>query len=140
MRVRDAEIEDIPSMMQLGRRVIGGLDWNLMRWDSLPSELERFVTNEHVHCIVSGPVGSVDAAIVGASMLVPWRHDQPMACVVLWWSRNPFAGLRVFREFKRRSRDEGADLIMSGARDERTGKLYARLGMRRAETNYLGGL
>lgn len=140
MRVRDATVADVPSIAELGRSVVGGVDGALMRWDSLPTELERFIRNEHVHCIVSGPAGAVDAAIIGASMLVPWRHDNPLACVVLWWSRNPFAGLRVFREFKRRSHDDGADLIMSGARDSRTEKLYARLGMRRAETNYLGSL
>lgn len=140
MRVRDAIIEDVPSIAELGRSVVGGVDGALMRWDTLTIEIERFVLNDNVQCIVSGQVGSVDAALIGASMLVPWRHDKPLACVVLWWSQNPFAGLRVFREFKRRSRDLGADLIMSGARDSRTEKLYVRLGMRRAETNYLGGL
>lgn len=140
MVIRDAVPDDVLSIVDLGRRVVTGADGELMRWGTMHVDLADMIERNGVHCIVAGPVGDVSAAIVGASALVPWRHRTPIACVVLWWSKNAFAGLRVLREFQRRSRDDGADLMLSAARDDRTAALYSRLGMRQAETNFLGGL
>jgi GNAT superfamily N-acetyltransferase len=138
MPIRLATEADAKAIAALGEHVVVGRDRHRFDFEQLPYTLTAHISQKNIPCFVyETSDGDLNAACMLFVAQGFWNPFEPVANVVLWWSRYPFAGLRVMQEAQKWAREAGAKRILSGARDRRAARLYERLGFAPIETNYL---
>lgn len=135
--IRDAVMEDIPAILEMGKRfaeeagVIDQVGWD----DADVSEMiEDLITNDE-HIMLVGERGMIG----GITFPHNFNRKTRVFQEVLWRSEGR-EGLRLLKEAERRAKALGASRVVmlttAGMKPEATGRLYERLGYEAGEMIY----
>lgn len=140
MTIREATVEDIPALVEMGKRFraetryVGIVEENA---EQMAETARRLIESPSgvvfVACDASIPIG-----MIGMMAYPDHISGARVAGEVFWWME-PEArghGLRLLRAAEKWAKEQCASSIQMVAPDERVEYLYRRLGYSRIETSY----
>lgn len=136
--MRQATVEDIPRIVELGRAFHAASPWRDVAYDA-------DATANTVAGAITGPgvVFLTENGMIGGIVSPLWFNPAVKVGIeMFWWA--PTGGRALREAFEQWAKSEGATMIQFSALAdenlERVDRIYSRSGFTRAETVYVKGL
>lgn len=123
--IRNATLEDIPHLVELGRRFIAaaGQDY---RADVATATLEQLVSNETAVLLVNENL----TAMLGGVLYPYFFNGERVAQELFWWAEG--SGLKLLEAFEQWAKDNDARAVLmvclEALSPERVSRIYERRG------------
>lgn len=138
--IRDATIDDVPRLVEMGRRFWADSPYRLTLTEN-PAQMatiaERLVTQaDGVVLVAATPFGLV--GMLGLLLFAHHLSAELVAGEVFWYvePEHRGAGLRLLKQAEEWARAHGARRLQMIAPDTRVGQVYARFGYTPVEVAY----
>ena len=138
--IRSATLEDIPRMVEMGRRFRKESSYNKYLTDNPKCMAELAKTLISKNGLIVSERGTLIVGMLGFIIYEHFISGDLLVGEICWWTEPEFRGegTKLLIEMKERARKAGAKFYQMIAPNEKIGRFYEHLGCELVESTYQG--